>query len=140
VAKAPVVPPAPPGGHKTATYQKYGSNEVGNLQATVVDLARQVAKLTGVFQQFEKLQQKMDEITTLIKLTPEATADFEQRINQLNSILEIIQARSDSIRAEFQCSHCKATNSVALHVKCTVCGEENWMGWWPGQDKEPEKK
>ena len=35
----------------------------------------------------------------------------------------------------FRCSECDAKGTVAIHVKCTQCGEENWMGWWPEDDE-----
>ena len=35
----------------------------------------------------------------------------------------------------FRCSECDAKGTVAIHVKCTQCGEENWMGCWPEDDE-----
>ena len=85
-AKQPEPPPrkaALPPGHAAATYQKYTSGEVGNLQSMVVDLARQVAKLTGAMSKIDQLEDKIKQISALIKLTPDATEAMEGRINEI---------------------------------------------------------
>jgi translation initiation factor 2 gamma subunit (eIF-2gamma) len=57
---------------------------------------------------------------------------------------EQLEEISDNLRSSlgygaakiFQCSECGSGGTVAIHVKCTSCGEENWMGWWPEEDDE----
>ena len=34
-----------------------------------------------------------------------------------------------NIKRDFKCQSCSANGSVAIHVKCTQCGKENWWGW-----------
>ena len=34
-----------------------------------------------------------------------------------------------NIKRNFKCQSCSANGSVAIHVKCTQCGKENWWGW-----------
>jgi hypothetical protein len=39
-----------------------------------------------------------------------------------------------SLQDDFQCQRCQSKSLVAIHVKCTGCGDESWMGWWPKPD------
>jgi hypothetical protein len=144
-AQAPA-PPTPPARPKpevslprpvtTATYQKYSSGEVGALQNVMADLARQVAKLTGALQRIDQMEEQVNKIASMIKLTPEASKDYDDKIAQIQAVLDVLQAKSDTFRDDFQCRSCNAQNSIAIHVKCTSCGEENWMGWWPDGEKK----
>ena len=42
-------------------------------------------------------------------------------------------ARSVGYRVQetFQCASCGEKGLVAGLVKCTACGGETWLGWWP---------
>jgi hypothetical protein len=130
-AKPVVLPPR----EATARYEKYSSGEVGSLQNTVADLARQVGKMTNAMQKLDTLEEKITRIFSLLKLEPDMTQSLGGRLDEIYARLEAM-SKSD-IQGEFQCSHCKSRQMMAMHVKCTSCGEETWMGWWP-EDK-PKK-
>jgi hypothetical protein len=59
-------------------------------------------------------------------------------MDEISNILETIRESKSSynLQDEFKCSHCQSKNLVAFHVKCTSCGKENWMGWWPDSNKK----
>ncbi|MHB8105757.1 MAG: hypothetical protein ACYDG5_09535 [Dehalococcoidales bacterium] len=138
VAPPSPLPKAPPAGSATASYQNYTSDEVANLKQTIAELVRHVVKLTGAMQRIDRLEDKIEQITQVIKLNPDSTTVFERRIDELHRAIDEI--RQNSVRDEFECSKCHTKQAVAVHVKCTTCGNENWMGWWPeAEHKEPEK-
>jgi hypothetical protein len=115
----------------TAKYEKYTSNEVNNLQNTVTDLARQVAKMMNVMQRLEKAEDKVAQIYSLLKLDPDETVSLGGRLDAIYGRVEELAQHYSDYQNEFQCNRCKSKQNMALHVKCTSCGEEAWMGWWP---------
>ena len=125
----------------TASYQNYTSDEVLNLQKTVADLTRHVIKLTVAMQRMDMLELKVTQIASVIKFSPDSMTNFERQIEDIRDILGKMQNKNDSLRDEFQCGKCHSDKAVAVHVKCTSCGTESWMGWWPENEKakEPEK-
>ncbi len=127
----------------TASYESYTSDEVANLQKTVADLTRHVIKLTVAMQKTDMLEMKVNQIASIIRFSPDSMTTFERQIEEIRDILEKMQNKNDSLREEFQCGKCHSDKAVAVHVKCTSCGNESWMGWWPEKEKEhvhePEK-
>ena len=101
----------------------------------------------------EKLtpQSRIPKGNTEAKLSVETTPvrsgveSLEGKIHQLESrveILEVISAKIEDVetrldgtpaldlRQRFKCD-CGASGFVALHARCTKCGEESWWGWFP---------
>lgn len=115
----------------TARYEKYTSIEVSNMQNTVADLARQVAKMTNMMQRLEDAEGKVSQIYSLLRLDPAATETLGERLDGIYARIEELARHYSDYQNEFQCRHCKSKQMMALHVKCTSCGEEAWMGWWP---------
>lgn len=120
----------------TASYESYTSDEVANLQKTVADLTRHVIKLTVAMQKTDMLELKVNQIASIIRFSPDSMTTFERQIEEIRDILEKMQNKNDSLRDEFQCGKCHSDKAVAVHVKCTSCGNESWMGWWPEKEKE----
>lgn len=134
-AEAAVSPPPPVMPvSSTASYQKYTSNEVGDIDETVKDLSREVSKLMSAMQRLAQLENKMTELSVLLKVSPDATETLKQKFDDITSRLDSIQRYQSNIQAEFQCSKCQSRQMVAIHVKCTSCGDESWMGWWPDKN------
>jgi len=133
--KPAAVPPAPPAAPPPALkegepkYEKYSSGEVGNLQSVVADLARQVGKMTNAMQKLDSMEEKVNIICSLLKLDPDDTQSIGARLDEIYARLDAMQKAS--IQHSFTCGHCKSGQMMAVHVKCTTCGEETWMGWWP---------
>jgi hypothetical protein len=127
-----------PSGTAGASYKNYSSDEVAKLQETVGELARHLVKISSVLQRVDKIEEKVNQILAFIKLDPESTTQYERRLDEIQRTLEkFIKTRPD-IRDEFMCDKCQTKKAVAIHVKCTKCGKENWMGWWPEDEhKKP---
>jgi hypothetical protein len=59
-------------------------------------------------------------------------AELTSRLNKLESVMLKSQKsfRCD-VRNNFNCGKCHSQGKVAMYLKCTSCGEEQWVGWWP---------
>jgi len=70
------------------------------------------------------------EVETLRRTVAELTS----RLNKLEAVMFKSQKsfRCD-IRNNFHCGHCQSEGKVAMYLKCTSCGEEQWVGWWPNR-------
>jgi prefoldin subunit 5 len=121
-----------------AANQEYTSGEIGSLKKIIADLSREVSKLTVAMQTISQLEEKVKQLEAMIKLSPDSTRILRGRIDEISNILEMIQQKKSDYTffEEFKCSHCQSKNLVAVHVKCTSCGKENWMGWWPDSNKK----
>ena len=61
-------------------------------------------------------------------------AELTSRINRMEAaMLKSQKSFRCDIRNNFHCGHCKTQGKVAMYLKCTDCGEEQWVGWWPQQ-------
>jgi hypothetical protein len=125
----------PPVESIAASGKSYTLDEVASLQETVAELTRHVTKLANAMQRIDILEEKIEQISAVVKLNPESTTIVERRINEIHRALEALH--QESLRDGFQCNKCHSRKTVAVYVKCTTCGHENWMGWWP--ETKPKK-
>lgn len=84
--------------------------EIEYLKKKVDDLARQMTKTLGLVQRLDIIEETMERQKALFAL---------QKKHTWNP------------RESFQCDSCNSSHLVALYVKCTSCGKETWIGWWP---------
>jgi len=115
-----------------------GSDEINSLKKNVVDLSREVGKLTVALQTVTQLEERVKQLEAMLKQQPGSNEMLKSRIDKITNVIEVIrQKKSDSaFLQEFVCSKCHSKSLVAIYVKCTSCGKENWMGWWSEQDNE----
>lgn len=85
-------------------------NRVANLEATVSQAEASGGDLQGILAQLQDLTSKVEGIMANMQGTVGYGA-----------------------RQTFVCSSCQNQGHVAAKLNCTVCGEENWWGWWPPQ-------
>lgn len=72
------------------------------------------------------------EIEALKKTVDDLKKQIQKNQNELDQISQLLNNKQGwNPRDGFQCSNCKSTKLVAIHVKCTSCGETHWIGWWP---------
>jgi hypothetical protein len=60
-------------------------------------------------------------------------------MDELYSLLQNMRhspTDEERIHDQFHCVKCHSEKLVAIHVKCTSCGTENWMGWFPDASRE----
>ena len=99
----------------------------GVMQASVAQLIARVDQLEQALQQANKMQQEL-----------QALLEQLQSVNkQVDSITSSIQGTVGfEARQTFICQSCHSKGQVAARLNCTACGEENWWGWWPPQERE----
>lgn len=106
---------------------------IQDLQKNEIELTIKVNKLNTDTEKMDQLEEKIGQVAALVKHSPKATKVLEERINEIYGLLETLRQHSDEdrIHDEFHCVNCHSKKLVAVHVKCTSCGTENWMGWFP---------
>ena len=121
-----------------AANQELASDEISSLKKNVADLSIEVGKLTIALQTITQLEERVKQLEAMIKLSPDSNGILKSRIDKISNILRILQEKkSDSaFFEEFTCSQCRSKGLVAIYVKCTSCGKENWMGWWPDENNK----
>jgi hypothetical protein len=72
--------------------------------------------------------------TSEVETLRRTVAELTNRLNKLETVMFKSQKsfRCD-IRNNFHCGHCQSEGKVAMYLKCTSCGEEQWVGWWPNR-------
>ncbi len=74
------------------------------------------------------------EIETLKKMVDDLKKQVLKDQTQLEQISQYLHKKPIwNPQDTFQCSNCKSTKFLAIHVKCTSCDEIHWIGWWPKQ-------
>lgn len=121
-----------------AVSRESDSDEIGTLKKNVAELSKEVGKLTVALQTIAQLEERVKELEAVKKLSPDSIEILKTRIDKISSILKMLQQKqSDSaFLQKFVCSKCRSKSLVAVYVKCTSCGKESWMGWWPDEKDE----
>jgi len=118
--------------------QKYTPDGVDDLKKKIADLTAEVNKLSAALQTVSQLEEKVRQLEAAVKNGPESTRTLKERIDRISAALEAGGANKPDygFLEAFRCSHCRTKGNVAIYVKCTNCGKENWMGWWPEKEKK----
>jgi hypothetical protein len=141
-AAAPAAKSAPAQPADTASPDRQKSKEVltveiiESLQTTLADLIKRLSKMENAMERLELLEEKVGEMGASSGAPSGNLQAIKDRVQQLNGQMDEISGNLKyslgyGVGKIFQCKHCESKNLVALHVKCTQCGEENWLGWWP---------
>jgi len=110
-------------------------DEIEPLHAIVADLAQRLAKIEAAMGNLDQLQKTVVEANAIIRQQPQ---DFQAVVNQLQEFSAQVEDISAKLRSTlgynigdiFRCNSCDSKGLVAIRVKCTECGQENWWGWW----------
>jgi hypothetical protein len=122
--------------------KKIVSDETRDLAKQIIELTIKVKKIDDVKQRMEQVEEKLDQIAEMVQSSPKAVRALGTRMDELYNLLEGMQQGSrqgdeERIHDQFHCVKCHSEKLVAIHVKCTSCGMENWMGWFPdGSQRE----
>jgi len=75
--------------------------------------------------------------------TNSAARHIHQNIQMTNGQVQVVSSRVKGIlsnlkatlgyraKITYVCASCHSKGRVAVRLKCTDCGQENWQGWWP---------
>jgi len=105
-------PPRPSQAEPAGVVRPVQSGEIEALQKRIDDLTRQLVKVAGLAQRIDAL---------------------EETVEKQKQLLAQRNANAWNPRDTFRCGGCKSANLVAVKMKCTACGREAWIGWWPKQ-------
>jgi hypothetical protein len=105
-----------------------------------------MATLGKLTQRIENLEET---ISTLGQSTPDTTnnSDLERRLLQkikneevnlhkvnkrVSNIITLLKGTPGyGVRNSYTCSNCGSNGLIAIPVKCSSCGTQGWLGWWP---------
>ena len=136
--------PAPaPEPAAAATASKPSSREVltveliETLESTLADLVRRLSTMENAMERLDRLEKQVAENGEASSAAP--AKELQEMKNEVQDLSERMDEISGNLKYSlgygvgriFQCKHCESKQLVALHVKCTDCGEETWLGWWP---------
>lgn len=110
--------------------------EAGINPAIIADLVKRLDSVEAAIGRINKIESSLAAIQSngIPKLQ-----DFQAVVNHLKKITgqveNIIQLLQNTpgvgIHKNFHCSSCGTENMVVSQVKCSKCGKEKWLGWWP---------
>jgi hypothetical protein len=129
-------PPRPSSSSKADSAKPIDTEKLDEIMATL-------GKLT---QRIENLEEK---ITTLSQSKPDTTdnSDLERQLLQkvkneeinlhkvnkrINNIITMLKGTPGyGVRDNYTCNNCGSHGFIAIPVKCSSCGTQGWLGWWP---------
>jgi hypothetical protein len=103
----------------------------------IASLGNQISRLSVRLAKIEESITKMEtKVTNNNQISP---AQFKAAMQQIQNVSSQVEIITDGLRGTagynlnktFKCNSCGSLGVVAVKVKCTKCGLENWWGWWP---------
>lgn len=115
------------------------SEEIKALQATVAGLVQRMAKVEMPVRSRGQEEGKSPEVSIIVQqLSQRLEAmgrDLQKVSRRVTGITRgVADAPENGIHNGFVCQSCNAHGLVAIPIRCTVCGEESWWGWWPKEE------
>lgn len=107
--------------------------QITGFKTQIMELTEQINHLMELEAVVNQIQGKIKTLETGPKTSPEEINVIKGQMNEVTSTLDILKKQpksGDNFLDGFFCSNCHSQGLVAVHVKCTTCGKENWMGWW----------
>jgi hypothetical protein len=106
------------------------AGEIQSMGQKIADLSSRLAKIENAINKLEKKAQSSNEVSASQMKT--AIQQMKNVSSQVEIITEGLRGTAGyNLNKTFKCNSCKSTGMVAIKVKCTQCGQENWWGWWP---------
>ncbi len=112
------------------------AEQTKDLAKQVVELTIKVNKIDNIKQRIDQIEEKIGEIADVMQSSPEAINALGARMEELYNLMAGMRKQhnktdEEHIHDQFRCVDCHSEKLVAIHVKCTNCGKQNWMGWFP---------
>jgi DNA mismatch repair ATPase MutL len=116
--------------------------------ATLVQMERNEEDIDDILDRLRKIEETTDIDAVLerlrdIQATASKTSLVKENFNVVESEIAKLSGRIEAITAtlkdsigygihrDFSCRSCGSKGHVAITIRCTHCGKEGWMGWWP---------
>lgn len=115
------------------------SDEIKALQATVAGLAQRMAKVEMTVRGRGQEEGKSPEASIICQQLSQRLEAMGRDLRKVNNRVTgitrgVADAPENGIHNGFVCQSCNAHGLVAIPIRCTVCGEESWWGWWPKEE------
>lgn len=115
------------------------SDEIKALQATVAGLAQRMAKVETTVSRRGQEEGKSPEVSIIVQQLSQGLEAMGRDLRKVNNRVAgitrgVADAPGNGIHNGFVCQSCNAHGLVAIPIRCTVCGEESWWGWWPKEE------
>jgi hypothetical protein len=114
-------------------HQLYELNErvhrLEEQRPIIAELKSKVARLERTLDQVRNLEVSLARAREI-----EAEHSHEGQVRlppQIGEIIKNLDQPLEGIRRTFSCARCGTKNRVAVHIKCTACDTNSWLGWWP---------
>ena len=122
-------PDAPESGPPESPASDETAEKLAELEGSLADAKATVAELKKALSQAE------DRIQS-VSVTAGNVTQVAQQVQALNATVAAITEQlagtpGYGAQKNFVCSSCQSTGTVAVPLKCTKCGGDNWMGWFP---------
>lgn len=105
------------------------AGEINSLGQQILDLSSRIARMEAALIKLEGKNSSNEIPAAQIKA---AVQQMKNVSTQVELITEGLRGTAGyNLSKTFKCNSCKTTGVVAVKVKCTQCGQENWWGWWP---------
>ena len=132
-APASSVPPPAPAPHPPPP-----DGALNKMQAAMAELTQRIINVETSISSLSSREHGVPDVKAPIQrlsLRLEATMKDLQKIrSQVGVITRGLEATPDyGIRSDFVCESCHSHGFVATPTRCTKCGREGWLGWWPKQ-------
>jgi hypothetical protein len=125
-AKSIHEPPRTSGHHEECI----AAGEIQSMGKKIADLSSRLAKIESAINKLEKKAQSGNEVSASQMKT--AIQQMKNVSSQVEIITEGLRGTAGyNLNKTYKCNSCKSAGVVAIKVKCTQCGQENWWGWWP---------
>jgi DNA repair ATPase RecN len=106
-------------------------SQIAGMQSTLAAFSNQFDKLTNIVQRLDLMEDKIRRISkTVEQISNDENLQSEQ-VTEIKTRLREYQKSKSELKDKFQCGACNSKGHMAFAVKCTVCGKEEWFGWWP---------
>ena len=118
---------------------------IETLRTISSDLANQTQELREIEARVSQLESGAIDSNLAIQLYSEKVQNMEDHIQKIEErtkeALEITKSNFGyKLREDFKCESCGSKGLVAIHIRCTQCGEESWWGWWPASKLKAESR
>ena len=104
------------------------AGQINYLTEGMSDLRQRIAKLEATVLSIEN------------HAATSGTRDLpKDTMHQITNIARQIEVINEGLRTTpgynlgktFTCASCNSNGAIAIKVRCTSCGKENWWGYWP---------
>ena len=68
----------------------------------------------------------------LLQKTKKEEINLHQISRRVSNIVNLLnETPGYGVRGKYTCNNCGANGFIAIPMKCSCCGTEGWLGWWP---------